>query len=41
MDEDEFTQVYSKVADVLLQKVLRNYTRGDLDRVVNEILGFV
>ena len=41
MDEDEFEKVYSKVADVLLQKVLTTYTREDLDRVVEEMLGFV
>lgn len=41
MDDDEFAQVYSKVADVLLQKVLRTYTREDLDRVVNELMEFV
>lgn len=41
MDEDEFNQVYNRVADVILQKVLRNYTRADLDIVVNQLLGFV
>lgn len=41
MEENEFEQLYSKVADVLLQKVLKNYTRPDLDRVVNNILGMV
>lgn len=41
MGEEEFAQVYSKVADVLLQKVLRNYTREDLDEVVDKILGMV
>lgn len=41
MDEDEFEDVYGKVADVLLQRVLKLYTRADLDRVVNELLGFV
>lgn len=40
MDEDRFNQVYSAVADVVLQRVLRNYTREDLDRVVDEIMGF-
>jgi len=41
MDDNEFELVYSAVADVLLQKVLRNYSRDDLDRVVDEIMGFV
>ncbi len=40
MEEDEFEKVYGAVANVLLQKVLRNYTRGDLDRVVEELLRF-
>lgn len=41
MDDIEFEQVYSAVANVLLQRVLKNYTRDDLDRVVEEILRFV
>lgn len=41
MGEEEFAQVYSKVVDVLLQRVLTNYTRDDLDRVVDKIMGFV
>lgn len=40
MEEDEFNAVYSKCADVLLQRVLRNYTRSDLDNVVQQIIGF-
>ena len=40
MDEAKFEQVYSKVADVLLQRILKTYTRDDLDRVVEEIIGF-
>ncbi len=40
MDEDEFEQVYSAVADVLLDTILRNYKRDDLDRVVAELLDF-
>ena len=41
MDEGEFEAVYGKVADVLLQRVLTKYTRADLDRVVNELMGFL
>ncbi len=41
MEETEFDALYGKVADVLLQRVLKNYTRDDLDRVVEEILRFV
>ena len=39
MDQDEFEQLYSKTADVLLQRVLRTYTRADLDQQVEQILG--
>lgn len=41
MDEDRFDQVYNRVADVLLQKVLTRYTREDLDRVVDQLLAFL
>ncbi len=41
MEQDEFEQVYSAVANVLLQRVLKNYTRDDLDQVVDQILGYV
>lgn len=41
MDDAEFERVYSAVADVLLQKVLRNYTRVDLDEIVERVMGFV
>ena len=41
MDEDEFGKVYSSVANVLLAKVLGNYTRDDLDNRVAQILDFV
>lgn len=41
MEQHEFEEVYSKVADVLLQKVLLTYTRADLDRVVMDIMRFV
>ena len=37
MDEDTFTQVYEKTISALLKWVLRNYTREDIDRVMNEI----
>lgn len=41
MDDAEFERVYSAVADVLLQKVLTQYTREDLDRVVEQMQGFL
>lgn len=40
MKQDEFEQLYSNVANVLLQKILKNYTRLDLDEVVHRVLGF-
>jgi len=41
MKQDEFEKLYSNVANVLLGSVLTNYTKDDLDNVVNQILGFV
>ncbi len=42
MKEAEFEQLYSAVADVLLQKVLAHYqNRANLDNVVNQLLGMV
>jgi len=41
MDQDEFERLYSHAVDVILTKVLRNYTRADLDAQVDRILGFV
>lgn len=41
MDDAEFEQVYSAVANVLLAKVLRNYTREDLDEHVDRLMGFL
>jgi hypothetical protein len=41
MSEDEFERVYSAVANVLLTRILKNYTREDLDSVVEQIMGFV
>ena len=40
MDNDAFADLYSKTIDVILKHVLKNYTREDLDLVVDEILGF-
>lgn len=39
MGEEEFEQLYSKVVDVILQRVLTTYNRADLDRVVDQVLG--
>lgn len=40
MDELEFRQVYNAVANVLLQKILHNYTKDDLDQVVDQLVRF-
>lgn len=40
-EQDEFEKVYSAIANVILEKVLTNYSQDDLDNVVNQILGFV
>ena len=40
MEEYEFEQLYSKTIDVILKHVLDGYTREDIDRVIEEIIGF-
>jgi hypothetical protein len=40
MDEDEFADLYGKVAQVILDRVLTKYTRADLDKVVERLVGF-
>lgn len=40
MEEEEFGKLYNAVSNVLLRKVLKNYSRADLDAVVDQILGF-
>jgi hypothetical protein len=41
MGQVEFENLYSAVADVLLQKVLTKYSRADLDEVVEKMLRFL
>jgi hypothetical protein len=42
MDEAEFAQLYSAVADVLLGKVLTTYKgRAELDDIIDRIVGFL
>tara|TARA_R110000822_G_C15338773_1_gene495912 strand:- start:28503 stop:28955 length:453 start_codon:yes stop_codon:yes gene_type:complete len=41
MKEEEFEKLYSSVANVILTRILTNYTKDDLDNVVNNVLGFV
>jgi len=40
MSEDEFGRVYNAVANVILQRVLTNYTRDDLDEVIEKVIEF-
>lgn len=40
MDDEEFARLFTSVCNVLLQDVLSTYTRGDIDRVIDEILHF-
>lgn len=40
MDEIEFGKLYNSVVNVLLKRVLKNYQREDVDRVIDQILGF-
>lgn len=40
MEEDEFNKLYNAVANVLLLDVLKNYTKADVDHVVETICGF-
>ena len=40
MDELEFEQLYSATVDVVLSRILTNYTRADLDAVVENLLRF-
>lgn len=41
MDELEFEKLYSKTIDVILKKILKNYTKEQLDDVVYQLMGFV
>ena len=40
MDDYEFAELYSKAINVILSRILTNYTRDDLDRVVEELMHF-
>lgn len=40
MDEAEFSQLYSDVLDVILAEFLSNWTTGDMEHAVNQMLGF-
>lgn len=40
MSQKKFDKVYSDVATVLLENILSNYTRGDLDNHVNHLMEY-
>lgn len=40
MQEEEFEKLYSSVINVVLKHILTNYTRDDLERVVEDVLRF-
>lgn len=40
MDDEEFAKLYSDTIDVVLQKILVNYTQEELERVVLDLLAF-
>lgn len=40
MDQDEFEKVYSDVLDVILREFLTNWTTGDMDHAINQMLQF-
>jgi hypothetical protein len=41
MDQDEFESVYNSVANAILKRILTNYTRDDLDAVIDRLMGFI
>lgn len=40
MKQDDFEALYSATVNVILAKILTNYTRDDLDNVVEQVLRF-
>lgn len=41
MGQDEFEDLYSAVVNIVLKRFLTNYTRDDLDNVINRLMGFL
>jgi hypothetical protein len=41
MDQDEFDTLYNATCNVILQRILTNYTRDDLDAVIDRLMGFI
>ena len=40
MSQEEFEKLYSNTIDVILQRILRNYTKQDLEQVVQRVIGY-
>lgn len=40
MKEKDFEELYSNTIDVILKHILQNYTKGQLDKVVMDLMGF-
>ena len=40
MDDEEFGRLYNECINVILEKVLTNYTKDDINEQVDRILGF-
>lgn len=40
MSQDDFDRLYNDVVNVLLREVLKNYTRSDFDKVIQELIRF-
>jgi len=41
MDEAEFQELYSKTVDIILAKILTSHSESDIDKSLNEIMGFL
>lgn len=40
MDDEEKERLYNSIINVVLERVLTKYTRGDLDNVIAQLMGF-
>lgn len=40
MDQDEFDALYGAIVNTILKHILTNYSRDDLDAVMEQLLGF-
>lgn len=40
MEESEFDKLYNATVNVILARILKNYTRDDIDRVIDNLLAF-